>query len=185
MLEKQKQPYPYKEPMMTTPEYTKPSLPEEAFQLGRKYQLGEPQEQYGTESKFFAGCIILVVLGIIGPVIAAGGLRSSQGIVAIVIVLLVFSFAFLSAFLQRKWRVYVYTDGFVYIKGRVVQALRWNEIELVREVRYRIKVTYYPGARKSMWIIRSKQGRAIVFGNELSSVRELMRTIETHVEKVQ
>ncbi|GHO72351.1 hypothetical protein KSD_01220 [Ktedonobacter sp. SOSP1-85] len=165
-------------------EFMKPPFPEEVFQLGKTYQLGEPQEQYGTNFNTFAGCAVLVVIALIGPVIAAGGLRSPQGILAIVIVLVVFSFALLMAFFQRKWRVYVYTDGFVYIKGRLVQALHWNEIELVR--RFRFHQHGYSGSNRSIWIIRSKQRKApITFGNEIYDIEGLMKTIGAHVEIVE
>lgn len=178
---------------MTTPEDAKPEplfplehdLPEEAFQLGKTYQLGKPQEQYKSEFAFFAGCLVLVALAIIGPVILAGGLGSSQGILAIVIVLLVFFLALLSTFLQRKWRVYVYTDGFVYIKGKLVQALRWDEIELVRQFSFRRTYRYGTSTRANIWIIRSKKGEIIQFGDELYNVKALMDTIEAHVGKVE
>ncbi|GHO58459.1 hypothetical protein [Ktedonobacter robiniae] len=54
-------------------EFMKPPFPEEVFQLGKTYQLGEPQEQYGTKFNTFAGCAVLVVIAFIGLVIAAGG----------------------------------------------------------------------------------------------------------------
>lgn len=159
------------------------SFPEEAFRLGKTYQLGEPQDQYGTGFNRFAGCVVLVVIGIVGPVIAAGGLSAPGGIVAIAIVLVVFSFVLLIAFFQRKWRVYVYTDGFVYKKGWTAQALRWDEIELVRGISYRMANTY--GTKSTIWIIRSKHGKAITFGNELYNIDDLMEVIEKHVEKVE
>ena len=170
---------------MTIDEDITPAFPEEAYQLGKKYQLGEPTDKYDTNFKLYIGCIAVVVALLVGPVILAGGLGSKQGIIAVSIVLVVFAIVLLVAFAQRKWRVYVYTNGFVTIKGRMIQPLRWDEIQLVRRLSCSTPNGYYTGTKSSMWSIRSKHDKILEFGNELYGIHELMKTIEAKVEKVE
>ncbi len=174
-------------------------LPEEAYQLGKTYQLGTPTAVYRVQYTrnamlSFWSQIALSLFTIAVALIFIIALELFHAFVAklffpVLVVFLALNFANTFRATQRKnrslydpftrnLRVYLYEDGLIQIRTTQPQVVRWDEIAHVR-------CSLYQDARSfqsSVTIVRHK-GKALRFGANIAGIAALGETLEREYRK--
>lgn len=158
-------------------------IPDEAYILAEKYQLGKPIAKYGTGLKrklCFNLCVITSIF-IIASALSIGEGKATLTTLLLLIpllflpVLLLLFLIFLPEFLHPRTRVYVFSDGFVYIKDHVNRMIHWEQVE---------KVDAIDSVRSnSLCKIYLIDGTIIKFSRPLENTTRLGRSIKYYIAK--
>lgn len=155
------------------------SLTPEAYQMAATYQLGMPTAEYkpGFSTSKIIGIVTLLVL-IVGSIVI--GIISSQ--LAIFLIIAGSSFALLlgflvDTFLSRDKRVYVCPGGLLYLHGKKIEAIRWDQVEAVWQRVVRRSSVGIKGAAAHLYTLRRNDGAKFKFDDHLDNVEALGNTI--------
>jgi hypothetical protein len=138
-----------------------PELPTEAYQLSEMYRLGQPLKLYRANFTNGLGCV-LAILGFVVALVPLGGFLYEDftftptllqvTAYSVVVFLLIAFILLLPGFLTRNVRVYICTNGLVYIyrKASNTRVVYWEQIA---EVEGPPRTTSLSGRRPSLlWI---------------------------------
>ena len=172
-------------------------IPEEAYQLGESYSLGQLIAVYRTHYTqasrlYFWSQVALALLAVL---VALGFLLAHEVFHAYVAnlflpVLLVFFALNVTSTARtirnkgqtpyvpftRNLRVYIYEDGLIRLRATRPQVIRWDEIERVRCYTYS-DTKNTRGFQPSVSLVR-KNGKSLAFGANITDVTLLGKTIE-------
>jgi hypothetical protein len=150
------------------PPVAQQAFPAESFQLAASYRLGQPQAQY---SRATTGCLIIAIASFIGFLTLAAAVLFEvsallPGSLFPVPVVFIFPLLLILGFLiwgfrLRKDCAYECTEGFIELRSkRVVQAMRWDQIQRVWKEQKRI---YQPASHTTktniIYYIADSQGQ--------------------------
>ncbi len=174
------------------PQY-EPFLPA-AYKLAATYQLGTPQEEFrvGHQTRYIVAGVILLCFGlffasiewsmhvkrniplnVLLPIILL--LIKREPFLSI-LVLILFLTAFYCLFyplFYRSWHIYLCSYGFVYLHGKKVHALRWDQIADAhgKAVQHHLYGAYLRTSHR--YTIRSRDGKKIVLNDKFTDVERL------------
>jgi len=162
-------------------QYYPPQLPLEMQNLASMYQLGTPMAEYrgGFTGRaigaIVAGVFLVVLFGFIWIGSAAGSDPASSVVFAIftLLSLAFLAWATISPLLSNSWRVYVFNQGFVFLKGGQPDIFRLAEI---RAIWQRVTQYYRYGIRTRTthkYTIERADGHRIVLNDRIKKVGEL------------
>ncbi len=175
-------------------------LPEEAYQLGKTYQLGVPTAVYRVQYTrndmlFFWSQIALSLLTIVVALTFIVALEIFHASVAKVFfpVLVVFlALNFTNTFratrrknrllydpFMRNLRVYIYEDGFIRLRSTQPEVVRWDEIANVRCSLYQEIARNF----QSSVIVERTHGKPLRFGANIPDIAALGETLEHEYRK--
>src|SRR5579875_1494268 len=119
-------------------QYYPPQLPLEMQNLASMYQLGAPLAEYrGGFTGRAIGAIIggVILVGIFGVAwVAEASSDPASSVIFAIFTLLSLAFlvwAIISPLQSSNWRVYVFNQGFVFLKGGQPDIFRWAEIRAI------------------------------------------------------
>src|ERR1051326_251269 len=100
------------------------------------YQLGNPVAVYrmGYRQSITLGIICLLLAGLFGAVVFSDSSKNTIIILLLVALLCVAGavyYLIVNPVLHGSWRIYEYTGGFVFLKGTVATACRWDQVAFV------------------------------------------------------
>lgn len=183
-------------------QYHPPQLPLEVQNLASTHQLGDPIAEYRGASftRGGIGCIIIcVVLAGFSGLLWMGAAtsadpRSTLIFAAIVLSLCLALLAWVIIYhLQgRSWSVYVFNQGFVFLKGRQPDIFRLAEIRAIRQ--RIISSRYYSSfglvgglisSRRTSYIytVERADGHSVMFDDRIKNVAELGNTLSQQISE--
>jgi hypothetical protein len=161
-------------------QYYPPQLPLEMQNLASMYQLGAPLAEYrGGFTGRAIGAIIggVILVGIFGVAwVAEASSDPASSVIFAIFTLLSLAFlawAIISPLQSSNWRVYVFNQGFVFLKGGQPDIFRWAEI---RAIWQQITAYYRYGFRTRTthkYTIERADGHRIVLNDRIKNVAEL------------
>lgn len=116
-------------------------LPPEIYRLGEREGLGELRKVYTisrSDTNFFGGgCLcIACCVGFVLPIIAVVGTRNPSLLAMLIVAALILLIAGLYMMFTNRpyahWHIYLWQDGFIYEKGRILQVFRWDQIDSIQ-----------------------------------------------------
>jgi len=175
-------------------------LPEEAYQLGKTYQLGTPTAVYRTrytrnDMLFFWSQLALSLLTIAVALTFILAFEHFHASVAklffpVLVVFLALNFTNMFRATRRKnhslydpfarnLRVYVYEDGFIRLRSTRPEVVRWDEIANVRCSFYQKTARNF----QSTVIVERTHGKPLRFGANIPDIAALGETLEREYRK--
>lgn len=163
------------------------ALPLEAEQLAGTYQLGVVQAVYKAHITLQSIFLWVVVGIVLGGICIYAALNASTLIFTVILFLLgllfigMILYAMCMPLIYRAWRVYVCADGFIFKRGRTIDAFRWDQIEAMWQAvtkHYRNRV--YMGTSYK-YTIRRQDGVQVVFDNKLAHVEQLGKILSRQI----
>ena len=177
-------------------------IPEEVYQFGKTYSLGQPIAVYRThytqaDRVFFWSqlMISLLTIGIsIGFILALAVFHAQIAKIfgPVVIVLIAVNLTNSFRTTRRRMRlsyvpftsmlrVYVYEEGLIRLRTTKPEVIRWNEIERVHCSTYS-DTKNARGFQPSVTLVRIN-GKSLVFGANIADVTSLGQTVEQEYTK--
>lgn len=153
---------------------------------GAVAQPGILEKTYGTDFRFYTGCVVFLLLCFAVPLYLAGAFSSPQGWLGFGIVVICLGTSVVTSFLHRKWRVFLYTEGLVMTKGKQMRTVRWEEVDKVYRLDIPLpRVRYTIGSRptQTLYIMRLHNDQTIEFGNDFADLDGLIKEIENRVQR--
>jgi hypothetical protein len=93
-------------------------------------------------------------------------------------------YAFCYPFFYRSWRVYLYSEGFAYIRRKKLDAFRWDQIEsMLQSVTRQYYYGIYMGTNHR-YTIRGQDSRKVVLTDRITHVERLGDVISDMVTRV-
>ena len=172
-------------------------IPEEAYQLGKTYQLGTPLAVYRTyytraSMAFFWSQVALALLAVlvaIGFLLALEVFHAHVANLFLPVLLVFFTLNITStsratrnkgqtsyAPFTSKLHVYVYENGLIRVRTTQPEVVRWDEIQRVRCSTY-ADTKNARGFQPSVTLVRTN-GKSLTFGANIADVALLGSTIE-------
>ncbi|GAC1551892.1 MAG: hypothetical protein NVS2B2_02030 [Ktedonobacteraceae bacterium] len=173
-------------------------LPEEAYQLGKTYQLGTPMAVYRTHYTqasilFFWSQVALALLAVVVAfsfLLAFEVFHAHVANLFLPVLLVFFALNITNTSravrskgqasyvpFTRNLRVYVYTDGLIRVRTTRPEVIHWNEIRRVRCHTYSATKNTTRGFQPSVTIVRHN-GKSLTFGANIADVTSLGKTIQ-------
>lgn len=149
--------------------------------LANMYQLGAPLAEYraGFTRRTIGRIIVSVILtSLFGFDVIDAASRGTSGaaLIPAIFTLLVLAglvWNIIYSLQSRSWCVYVFNQGFVFLKDGQPDIFRWEEVQVIWQ---QIKQYYYYGFRISKthkYIIECVDGHRVVFNDRFKNVEEL------------
>ncbi len=176
---------------------TQQQIPEEAYQLGKTYSLGQPIAVYRTHytqtSKLYfwsqVALALLAVLVALGFLLALEVFHAHVANLFLPVLLVFFALNITSTArtvrnkgqtcyvpFTRNLRVYVYKNGLIRLRTTQPEVVHWDEIQRVRCSTY-ADTKNARSFQPSVTIIRNN-GKSLAFGANITDVTLLGKTIE-------
>ena len=176
---------------------TQQQIPEEAYQLGKTYSLGQPIAVYRTHytqaSKLYfwsqIALALLAVLVAFGFLLALEAFHAHVANLFLPVLLIFFALNVTSTArtlrnkgqtpyvpFTRNLRVYVYEEGLIRIRATRPEVVRWDEIQHVHCSTYS-DTKNARGFQPSVSVVR-KNGKSLAFGANITDIVLLGKTIE-------
>jgi hypothetical protein len=161
-------------------------------QLAVDYQLGTLQQEYRV--KLAWRNLLVGFLGLGLALLFAGLAVTSSApptddrvhveIISISVALLFALFGFCFPLFYRSWRVYLYSEGFAFVRGKKLDVFRWDQIEsLLQSVTKQYVNGIYMGTNHR-YTIRGLDGRQVVLTDRITHVESLGNVISDMVTRV-
>lgn len=161
-------------------------------QLAVDYQLGTLQQEYRV--KLAWRNLLVGFLGLGLALLFAGLAVTSSApptddrvhveIISISVALLFALFGFCFPLFYRSWRVYLYSEGFAFVRGKKLDVFRWDQIEsLLQSVAKQYVNGIYMGTNHR-YTIRGLDGRQVVLTDRITHVESLGNVISDMVTRV-
>jgi hypothetical protein len=157
-------------------------FPYDVSQAAVMYQLGAPTAIFKPRfTSAFAiigmvvGAVVLDIIALIVTVAFTG--RLFYILLAIPILAIVWA---VNALRYCHISVYLFAGGFVHVKGRVVDPVRWDQIKAVRH-----KVTNVRGRLISTYTLQRSDGKTFQYSRPLQNVEKLGEIIQQEVTRIQ
>ena len=179
---------------------TQQEIPEEAYQLGKTYSLGQPIEVYRTHytqaSKLYfwsqVALALLAVLVALGFLLAFEVFHAHVANLFLPVLLVFFALNVTSTTrtlrtkgqtpyvpFTHSLRVYIYEYGLIRLRTTQPVVIRWDEIQCVRCYTYS-DTKNARGFQPSVTIVRN-HGKSLAFDANIAEVVLLGKTIEAHL----
>jgi hypothetical protein len=162
-------------------QYYPPQLPLEMQNLASTYQLGAPMAEYrgGFTGRaigaIVAGMVLVGIFGLAWIGTASDGDSASTLIFAIftLLSLAFLAWAIISPLQSNSWHVYVFNQGFIFLKGGQPDIFRWAD---VRAIWQQVTQYYRYGIRTRTthkYTIERADGHRVVLNDRIKNVGEL------------
>ncbi|HEY7346942.1 MAG TPA: DUF6585 family protein [Ktedonobacterales bacterium] len=163
------------------------AFPQEAFSYAGLYRLGQPVAVYrvALRQNIILGIIALLLGGVFAMVVISGESSGNSIIFMLILVLLCLAggvyYLALHPLLHGSWRIYVYTDGWVFLKGNQAIPCRWDQVAFVwqRIIRYYRNGVYAGTSYK--YTVQRADGVQMVLTNVFRNVNQLGDRIQSEV----
>lgn len=157
-------------------------FPNDVSQAAGMYQLGTPvavfQPRFTSAFAIIGIAIGAVVLDIIVLVVILA-FTGYLFYILLAIPILAIAWA-VNALRYCNISVYLFTGGFVHVKGSVVDPVRWEQVKAVRQ-----KITNVRGRLTSTYTLQRGDGKTFQYSSPLQNVEKLGEFVQQEVTRVQ
>ncbi len=159
----------------------------EMQELASTYQLGTPVAEYRggfSKGSLTAINMVIALAGVVYVLLIVGLIRHNPpftlqevgvvvGVITLVGAVLIWLIGLPARRRRRAWRVYVFSHGFVFMRGNQPDISRWEEIQAIwHQVKYRSYGEYGREVRH-VYVIEHFDGRRTVFDDKIRKVQKL------------
>ncbi|GCE26469.1 hypothetical protein KDA_19530 [Dictyobacter alpinus] len=158
------------------------SLPANVMQQAAQYQLGTFHKEYSPSisnpfviAGILVGSIILDIAVLIGLLMATGYISFYLLIVPVLVLIWA-----IRAFQHAGWHIYVFSDGYIHVRGSQIDVFRWDLIQAVY-----VHLAHSRSGVKVTLQVRRGDGVLLKYGSAIRGVNELCTTIQESVTRAQ